>query len=193
MRLFVAVDLDEETRRAAARLASRLAKRIEERVRPAPRIGWVTADRMHLTIRFIGHVEDHVAAEIQTALEPPFDFPAFDIELSGVGTFPASGSPRVMWIGVIRGSESLASLQRLVEDRLAAFDLEMDNRPLTVHLTLGRVRDRGSAAMRAALGEARFEPRTNRVTHVTLYQSRLSPKGPTYEPLVKAPLAGSSA
>jgi 2'-5' RNA ligase len=188
MRLFVAVDLDEASRQAAAPLAAGLARQIEEQIRPTPRIGWVTGERMHLTLRFIGEVDDQVASEIRRVLEPAYAAPVFDLELRGVGMFPPSGSPRVIWIGVTRGADSLARLNRLVEDRLAPFGLEKEERPFPVHLTLGRVRERGSAALRARLAGARFEPRTSRVTHVTLYQSRLSPKGPTYVPIVKAPL-----
>lgn len=188
MRLFVAVDLDEASRQAAARLAARLARQMEEKIRPAPRIGWVAVDRLHLTLRFIGEVGDQVAEDIRRALEHAYDVPIFDLELSGVGTFPPSGSPRVIWIGVTRGAESLVRLNQLVEDRLAPFGLEREDRPFNVHLTLGRVRERGTAAMRAVLGAARFERRASRVTHVTLYQSHLSPKGPTYVPIVRAPL-----
>lgn len=188
MRLFVAVDLDEACRRAAARLAGCLARQIDAKVRPSPRIGWVSEDRMHLTLRFIGEVGEPAAADIQRALEPAYDVPVFDLELSGVGTFPPSGSPRVIWIGVTRGGNHLAQLSRLVEDRLAPFGLEKEDRPFTAHLTLGRIRERGRASMRAVLGAARFEHRVSRVTHVTLYQSRLSPKGPTHVPILRAPL-----
>ncbi|MBI3264733.1 MAG: RNA 2',3'-cyclic phosphodiesterase [Acidobacteria bacterium] len=189
MRLFVAVDLDEASRQAAVRLATNLARQIEATIRPAPRIGWITGERMHLTLRFIGEVDDQVASDIQRALEPAYPVQSFDLELGGVGMFPPSGSPRVMWIGITRGADSLARVSRLVEDRLAPFGLEKENRPFAAHLTLGRVRERGSAALRALLAGAGFEPRMSRVTHVTLYQSRLSPKGPTYVPIVMSPLS----
>jgi len=184
----VAVDLNEACRRAAAWLAGRLARQIDEQVRPSPRIGWVSEDRMHLTLRFIGEVGEPPAADIQRALEPAYDVPVFDLELSGVGIFPPSGSPRVIWIGVTRGGNQLAQLSRLVEDRLAPFGLEKEDRPFTAHLTLGRIRERSSASVRAVVGAARFEPQVTRVTHVTQYQSRPSPKGSTYVPILRAPL-----
>lgn len=187
MRLFVAIDLDEEVRQAAAALGSRLSRRLAD-LRPAPRIGWVTPDRMHLTLRFIGHVDDRLAEAIQGALAPPFTARRFEIELAGLGTFPPGRPARVIWIGVGRGQDCLAALHDDVERRLASFDLERDDRPFAAHLTLGRVRE-PSAAVRTVVEQERFAPKSSRVVEVTLYESRLSPRGPSYEPLLRVPLS----
>jgi len=191
MRLFVAVDLDEPRRLAAAQAAASIARRLD-----AAGVGrslkWVDPRNLHLTLRFIGEVDDERGSVIRDALGRPLSTPAFDLTLGGAGVFPPSGNPRVLWLGVVQGASELAGLHDEIEGRLRAMGESPDTRPFSSHLTLARFKDLDRArseSVRAAIREARLDPGPCRVEAVTLYQSRLAPAGPTYTALLRSPLA----
>ncbi|MGE5360432.1 MAG: RNA 2',3'-cyclic phosphodiesterase [Bacteroidales bacterium] len=190
MRLFVAVDLDDTVRRAAGRVARNVRDTLERAEMYG--VSWVAPDNFHLTLRFLGEVADEVALRVQEVLAPPFAVAPFDVALGGVGVFPPAGAARVIWLGVHEGLEELTSLHREVEERLAPLAFAPDERAYRAHLTVARFRVPAPARVRQliAAGEA---PSIGRcpVSHLTLYRSRLSPKGATYTALVRSALGGA--
>jgi 2'-5' RNA ligase len=189
MRLFIAIDVGDAIAAQAAGLVETLRRR-SSTLAPRAHITWVTAERMHLTVRFIGRVDDSRAAAIQQALGPAIAVAPFAIRVTGVGAFPPRGAPRVVWAGFGGGIDALAAVEREVSDRLARLGIAREDRAYSPHLTLARVKD--AAGLRAAsllegLGEADFG--STRVDAITLFESRLSSKGPTYIPLLRTPLA----
>ena len=188
MRLFVGVELDATVASAATALIGELQRRAA-RLAPAARITWTAEERLHITVRFIGHADDALGRAIAGALEPPLKTAQFDLALGGAGAFPKSGAPRVLWAGIASGGAALHAVEREVTARLAAVGIPPEDRPYSPHLTLARVRD--AAGLRAAsLFEQVAETPlgTTRVEAITLFESRLSPKGPTYVPLQRTPL-----
>ncbi len=191
MRLFVAVDLDEARRLAASRVAKELGRRFD-----AAGLGrgvkWVEPRNLHLTLRFIGEIDGARARAIQEALRRPLLTPSFELALGGAGVFPPTGVPRVLWIGVVQGASGLADLHDEVEGRLQQIGEPPDARPFSAHLTLARFRDlsrRLSEAARGAVRDVRLDAGPYRIEDITLYESRLVPTGPSYEPVVTSPLA----
>ena len=182
MRLFVAVDV-------APRLSSLRVDDSPRRCGGAP--SWRRApaspgsppERLHLTVRFIGDVDDDRRGAIAAALAPPLAVAPFDLTLAGVGAFPPTGAPRVLWAGVDDGRESTAarSSARSATGSTASAS-RLRSAPYSPHLTLARVRDadglRSPCAARRRCGSRRSARR--RVDAITLFESRLSPKGPTY-------------
>jgi RNA 2',3'-cyclic 3'-phosphodiesterase len=182
MRLFVAIDLDEHARASLAGSIGALRNRLEAEGRvPARAVRWVDARHLHLTLHFLGEIDERRVPGIVSALDDPLPMAPFDLALGGWGVFPAHGEPRVVWVGVTAGASGLQTAHRLVGDRLAALGAAGEARPLAPHLTVGRVKDPAGAAWASALGDADPPaPVTCRVDRCTLYQSRLSPSGPTY-------------
>jgi 2'-5' RNA ligase len=192
MRLFVAVDLAEAVRAAAADIACSLSRSLAG-ANVGGDVSWVKPANLHLTLRFIGHVSEQLGGRIGTALQPPFEMPPFRVRLAGAGTFPESRPPRVLWLGVAEGGSSLRGLAAGIESRLGALGLAPEARPFHAHLTLARVRRqdrRIAAAIRRALEGVGLDAGEWLVDHATLYESKLSPKGSTYVPLVRSELAG---
>jgi 2'-5' RNA ligase len=183
VRLFAAVDLDDVVRREVAATIDALRARFE-RQRGARRMRWVSADRLHLTLLFVGYVPRGTGQAIAERLKAPLSVPAFNVAVGGLGTFPETGGPRVVWLAITEGAAALQGLAREVAARLAEVEFRREARPFSPHLTLGRFKERGHAADRDALlaGQVRAAGRC-RVDHVTLYRSRLSPQGPTYVPV----------
>src|SRR5438093_11918407 len=116
MRLFVAADVPDAAREAIAaeqkRIASALSERERERSRGAGALTWVKAEHSHLTLVFLGDVEDARVASVVDAVGRDIDAPPFDVVFEGLGAFPPRGAPRVLWIGVASVASQLIELQR---------------------------------------------------------------------------------
>jgi 2'-5' RNA ligase len=186
--LFVAVAVDAALLDAAQALAGDLRLRASS-LAPRARITWVPAERMHVTIRFIGQVDDPGVERVTAALAPAVPQSPFEITLGGTGVFPDRGAPRVLWVGVRAGVEELRRVERTVNERLADLGIRPEDEGFSPHLTLARVRDAAGLRARTWLSSLESAPvGTTRVDAITLYESRLSPKGPTYVPLQRSPL-----
>ena len=181
-RLFVAVDPDGPARARLAALAGELRARVERT--KGPRITWVAPDRLHVTLHFVGDVEETRTACLVDRLMRPLDVPPLEITIDRVGVFPPRGRPRVVWAGGA-ATDAVRLLHRRVGEQLAACGSVPDERPFSPHVTLGRVRDaRGPLGPLPAVGAAiRLA-----VTRVTLYESQLSSDGPVYTALAHAAL-----
>jgi 2'-5' RNA ligase len=192
MRIFIGVELDERTKAAAAGVVERLRRRLH-RAAPDLQARWVAPANLHLTLWFIGEVAEGEAARTSAALSAsPFETAAFDLELAGCGAFPPSGPPRVFWIGVRAGGDRMVDLHREVEHRLRPLGYEPERRGYTAHLTVARVKDAGrgpSRTVRDALAALPGDCGVCRIDAVTLFRSRLSPRGAAYEPLLRVPLS----
>ena len=126
IRLFVALELPEAVRSRLSMLQGGV-----------PGARWSTDEQLHLTLRFIGEVDDHVAHDIDDALAG-IHAPAFALELAGVGEFGGK-NPRALWAGV-RASEPLLHLQKKVETALQRIGLPAEERKFSPHVTLARLR-----------------------------------------------------
>jgi len=188
MRLFVGVEIDATVAEAAGALVDELRRRAQ-RLAPRARVTWIPEDRFHLTVRFIGNADEAAAAAILGALAVPLAVSSFNLVLAGVGAFPPTGKPQVLWSGVVAGQETLQQVERDVSARLEAAGVPREERPYRPHLTLARVRD--AAGLKSPPLFTGLEQRalgTTRVEAITLFESRLSPKGPTYVPLQRTML-----
>ncbi len=184
MRVFAAVDPDPAVRAAAARtaraLAGGLAGIADERVR------WVAPERLHVTLRFLGEVREADADAVRAVLRSPLETGAFLARASGLGCFPPSGPPRVLWLGIGEGSDGMAELRSELDRRLAAAGRPPEVRPLRPHLTLGQMKrwpPRSRRHLDRVLSEVRPETPGWLVDHVTLYESRQTPRGARYHVL----------
>jgi len=180
LRLFVAVELPASVRRALGELARDLARCRAD-------VKWVEEENFHLTLKFLGEVDQARLPEVQEALAraargaKPFSF-----EATGTGAFPSPGRPRVIWVGVGRGAEELGSLAARVDAELARVGFAAEARPFSPHLTLGRVRSpRGVGDLVRALEQACFPAREVPVGEIVLFQSVLGRAGPVYTPVAR--------
>ena len=180
MRLFVGIPLDPAIAAAAANLAAELQRRTRA-LAPTARVTWIAEERLHVTLRFIGNVDDDRAERIAAALAAPVAMPAFSLTMRGVGAFPPSGPPRVLWAGIAAGADGLQALEREVTSRLAGIGISAEERPYRPHLTIARVRE--AAGLRTSrLFDGVGDPTlgTMAVEAITLFESRLSRSGPAY-------------
>jgi 2'-5' RNA ligase len=187
MRLFIAVEMNSAVEESARDVINELRDRAA-RLAPRARITWASPDRLHVTVRFIGQADEARTQAIRSALGPTIDGPIFDLTVEGVGSFPPRGAPRVFWAGLSDGRSGLLDVERAVSARLESL-VAPEDRPYSPHLTLARVKDPAGLA-RAALLEGLTGRRFGRVhvDAITLFESRMSPKGPAYVPLQRTAL-----
>ncbi len=143
-----------------------------------PGARWIDPENYHITLRFIGDVDDIVAHEFASALSE-IRFEPFEIQLDGLGSF-GGRKPRAIWAG-IAPSESLLALQRAHESAARAAGLPPEPRNFTPHLTLARLRDirpQGVADYIEANGLFLTEP--FRIDRFALFSARASRGGGPY-------------
>ncbi len=187
-RLFVAVDVDVGTRETVDELARTL--RQDPRIQSAGRATWVNKDRMHLTLHFNADADAAAERRLLDALADPIPQPPFNLHFASLGFFPERGSPRVLWLGIGQGLDRLQNIHREIIRRLGR--AETSREPFHPHLTLARFRDRVSRGRLAEITAFQAVAGPAPIDRVTLYESRLSPKGPTYTALAEALLKGPS-
>ncbi|HXG01903.1 MAG TPA: RNA 2',3'-cyclic phosphodiesterase [Candidatus Binatia bacterium] len=184
VRAFVAVLLSDEVRAALAAEIRYLQSR-------APDVAWVPPENLHLTLKFLGAVEEERVPLVGRALAAvAARMDAFDLAIAGLGAFPSVTRPRVLWAGISAGAEALACLAGEIEDALAALGFAREERPFAGHVTLGRVRvPRRDPVLGEALAAGLRRPFGRTVVdRLTLIRSDLSPRGARYTPLDSWPL-----
>jgi RNA 2',3'-cyclic 3'-phosphodiesterase len=188
MRLFVGVELDDRVREAAAAIGESLRRELGLRVDAR----WVPAANLHITLWFLGEVNESRVESTLDVLSRPFQETAFDIEISGLGAFPPSGAPRVFWLGVTAGGGSLARVHAELTTRLGPIGYEPERRAYSAHLTIARVKDvsPGVSArdIRSVLQASSAHAGRCRIGAVTVFRSHVSSKGSTYEALQRVRL-----
>jgi RNA 2',3'-cyclic 3'-phosphodiesterase len=188
VRLFAAVEIDETVRQRAAEIIDSARPLLDSAVA----VRWVPHENLHLTLWFFGETAEQRAGRLMEVIDRPFAIDPFDLHIAGCGAFPPSGLPRVLWMGIVDGHASVAALHHELARRVRPLGIEPERRPFSAHLTLGRIKEvRG--ALRAREIRRLWSDRDGdagvcRVGSVTLFRSRLSPKGSVYEPLLRVPL-----
>lgn len=185
MRAFVAVDLPSEVQVRLSDLIHRLKF-------AAPRgVGWAGITDLHLTLKFLGEIEESGLAAVKDAVEKAAsETPVFPLSFWGTGTFPpGSLRPRVLWVG-LKESPPLLGLRERIETLLEERGFPRDDRSFHPHLTIGRVR---SGSLPEAVFNRLDEYRKAsfgglEVREIAVYRSVLRPQGPEHTVLFKGDL-----
>jgi 2'-5' RNA ligase len=184
MRAFVAIDLEEAIKKSLQALVRDLKATGAD-------VRWVQAGGLHLTLKFLGEIDEAQAFRVKAILaEVAGRHAAFPLRLEGTGAFPGERSPRVLWVG-FAAEPGLLALQGELDKALEAEGFAREDRAFKPHLTLGRVK--GTARLQNAMlelakhREESFGGMT--VRKVALFESRLRPEGAEYKILYEAGLA----
>ncbi len=156
---------------------------------------WVRPEGIHLTLKFLGSIPQEDVEKISQAIAPLVSlWEPFEIRIYGMGGFPSSRNPRVLWVGLDRGKGEVHSLQQAIERKLAELSFPPEDRPFSPHLTLGRVRSsRGKSGLAQVLERNKEAEVGNfRAGKVFLFRSELKPSGAVYTKLKDFPMRESS-
>ena len=177
IRTFIAIEIDPTHKQKLLHLISTLKSSNSD-------VKWVTEHQMHLTLKFLGNIEETKVQEISDALTSIANSTReFTITLSNIGTFPNAKRPRVIWIGVNKGKNKLKLLAGQIETELEKLDFPKETRDFKSHLTLGRVRSpKNLQNLTKLLTEVSFQSESAiKINKLILFQSTLTPKGAIYK------------
>jgi RNA 2',3'-cyclic 3'-phosphodiesterase len=129
MRIFVALDIDEDIRQRIARFLDGIRE-------IAPDARWVGTESLHVTLKFIGEQSADRVQELKTALSHVTSEP-FQVTFRSFGFFPNSAAARVFWIGIESGP-ALRALATAIETATFSLGVAREDHPFSPHLTLAR-------------------------------------------------------
>ncbi|HLZ30572.1 MAG TPA: RNA 2',3'-cyclic phosphodiesterase [Chloroflexota bacterium] len=181
MRLFFAVELPAKVRETLGTF--RLAESTEYR--------WVDPALLHVTLAFLGQQPEERLETLQRvgAAAAGASRPGV-LRLGRAGSFGPRREPRVLWMGLDGDVPALLACQGRLDTELRGAGFDLEDRPFSPHITLARRREgaRSSGPSKWPPTPAQVGQESFRLDHLTLVESRLSPRGPTYLPLLEFPL-----
>ena len=199
IRAFLAVELSQKLRAELAALQQELMQSIEPEMQRDTRISWVPPAKMHLTIKFLGDMDEQLLDPLLGVVERAIGSqPSVNVPLERLDAFPSPQSPRVLWVGPSEHWERGTEAKRMVEVRGAieeageSLGFLREAKPFSPHLTLTRIK-MGERRIGAALAKSGVLDRplslgSLAVESVVLMKSELKPAGSVYTRLWEARL-----
>ncbi len=179
IRSFIAIPLDLAVQKTAARLVKRLAADKDG-------IKWVPTDNLHLTLKFLGDVDNVEVPKVCQYIEQACaDIETIELTFSGALALPSREKTRMIGVHIDEPGGQLVKLVSNLERLLADLGFKPESRDYVPHLTLGRTRAGSRRASEEVL--QRLEKETNaqlgtmRAEAVILMGSFLEKSGPSYQ------------
>jgi RNA 2',3'-cyclic 3'-phosphodiesterase len=177
IRLFVGIDPPSEVKLHVSLLCGGI-----------PGAKWVDTANLHVTLRFIGEVDEGLAADIDEVLAG-VKAPGFAVTLAGVGQFGGGEKARALWVGVEK-NPALLHLHDKIETALMRIGLPPEQRRYAPHVTLARLRYVHPVEVQAFIERhALFRAPSFPVDKFSLVASYLTKSGPIYEDQADYPLS----
>jgi len=195
MRLFIAIPIEEEIKESLVKFQKQLKATQAD-------IKLVQPDNIHMTLRFLGEVDEKVVPSIIEIMKKAVSgYQSFEAELKGIGGFPTVSSPRVVWVGYreLLNTYKTKQIYEKIENGLVGLGLAPDAHSFSPHITIARVKSsksplnppllRGVGGMSGLLKEeSDFNAGTQAIKEVILFQSQLQPTGAVYSMVYSAVL-----
>jgi 2'-5' RNA ligase len=192
IRAFIAIELPSQIKAALSQIQDNL------KTSRCASVKWVDPEGIHLTLKFLGNVDEAEIPALNRALsEAVRGVAPFYLELGEPGAFPSCQAPSVVWIGVGGEMEPLRTLHNNIDRVLTPLGFPPEKRAFSPHLTLGRVREETLSGERRRLGEnvaaLKTEAKSSfKIECVNLMRSRLTREGAIYSCLASFALGGDS-
>jgi 2'-5' RNA ligase len=187
IRAFLALDPPPEVLRRIADIQTVLRGNIQGA------FSWVRPEGIHLTLKFFGAIAVVDVSAVSEVVAGQTDGARpLNLEAKGLGVFPDTRRPRVLWLGFGGEVERLIALQQAIDRRLEAFGFAREQRPFRAHLTLARIKSpHGLEGLNSVLAGKKSEYAGKfMATGLTLFKSELTPKGAIYTELDHFPFQG---
>ena len=177
IRTFIAIKLSEDVIEQIAKLQHELKSATKEKIK------WVNPKNMHVTLKFIGEIAKDRLEQVFEATEYGCrGIIPFDLSMDGLGVFPNFRRPRVIWIGIAQGKDSLSKLAENIDENLSKFGFPKEDRKFKAHLTLARLKFKPKNLIEV-ISEKQFTSSSILVDEVHIIKSDLKPTGPIYTTL----------
>jgi RNA 2',3'-cyclic 3'-phosphodiesterase len=190
VRLFVALEIPTQVRDDFAALINEL--RAADSSFSKSRARWIRPENLHVTLKFIGHVDAGKLEGILAALNEVQSDGPVEMRFRGLGFFPNGRRPRVFWAGM-EASPNLAPLAAEIDARLKKLGIAVEEREFAPHLTLARFDPPGisDGLSEIARQNVAREFGTTRTGEFHLFESKTRPTGAEYSRLASFSFAKS--
>ncbi|NWF88781.1 MAG: RNA 2',3'-cyclic phosphodiesterase [Ignavibacteriaceae bacterium] len=177
IRLFVALNIPEAIKEQIKQVRKNICPKDEN-------FNWETNSKIHLTLKFVGEVDDKLLIPIIEELNFLSNFNELFCNTSNFGFFFKNHEPRILWIGLNIDKE-IYSIVHELNERMIKFRVPKDERTFKPHLTLLRIKQRVTAEFVEKFKQAESGRIQFTAGEVSLFQSKLSPMGSTYKEIKK--------
>jgi 2'-5' RNA ligase len=186
MRIFIAIDFSEEIKESLAQAEAHLKYSGAD-------VKWVEKDNIHLTLKFLGEVDEKKVEEIKAILDNiASGTRPFETTIKDLGAFPKIEYPRVVWGGIDKGAGELKIIAEKVDEALSKLGFEKETRSFAAHLTIGRVRSpKNKEKLKEKMLSYKLSAVSCKINEIVLFKSTLTPKGSIYTKLHEAKLLGA--
>lgn len=190
MRVFIAIELPDKIKNSLENLQEQLKKTEAD-------VKWVTPKNIHLTLKFLGEVDDEKLERISKAIEEAAqENQSYKIHIHSLGAFPKIDYLKVLWVGAEEGDAETKKIAKNLEEKIMKIGIPKEGRPFSSHITIGRIRStlnrerlvKELKNLQETFGKENLEFCASKIT---LFKSTLTPKGPIYEVLKKVSLKTS--
>jgi len=180
IRAFIAMDLDSKIKRSIQNIQEQLCQASCD-------INWVKPENVHLTLKFLGNIqEDKIPEIIQKLISLTGRFPPISSQLTHLGMFPDTTRPKVLWIGLTQ-EQTFQDLAAYIEQDLLSLGFLPENKKFHPHITIGRLKSTKGIQKLCLLTQdySSFTSLKQTFDCLTFYKSILTSHGPVHEPLNK--------
>jgi RNA 2',3'-cyclic 3'-phosphodiesterase len=181
LRVFFGVELSPDLFQKVAALQDHLQAAL-------PPVKWVRPESVHLTLKYLGSVEEEMVEKLLTTINPLLKIQSsITVNIQGLGVFPELRRPRILWIGCRGDISSLITLVSQIEASLELLGWPLESKPFHPHLTLARIKHDnskvGNALMHSGILEQSHNLGTFCIRRISLFRSDLNARGAEYTPL----------
>lgn len=177
LRLFIGIPLPGSHQNRLQELARQLDALVRSRVR------WTNTGNGHLTLKFLGSVDEGKVGDLAAALAE-VEFSPYDVRLGPCTCYPKARQPKVVVMPVHKGARLCQNLATLIQKNIGTLGFPPGTKPFNPHLTIGRIKkpapDDWDDCFRAT--ETLTWPGFH-VDRFVLWSSDLTSDGPIYTPL----------
>lgn len=183
LRLFIAVEIPPDIRSSMQGIISMLKQEHAD-------VCWETWEKLHMTLKFLGKTEDRLVPALVESLETQVaEVSGFSLRYAGLGCFPHTREPRIIWVGADSAGGSLQCLAAAIDGATSALGFPAETRTFHAHVTIGRVKtQRGMKGLLRKMESITFESQPTTISDVALVKSDLTPNGSVYTILQRIPL-----
>lgn len=175
IRIFIALELPEEVKKEILEIQRQL-------VIKNAKIRWVSKENTHLTLKFLGGVEESLMSDIyETINRASKSFNSFQLNLSNAGLFPNKGRPKIIWAGIGGRIPELESLSENCDSAMHRIGFKRENRKFKPHVTIGRIKSLSDAEdLSQRLNDLEIDPIEFEAAKINIIKSDLTSSGAVY-------------
>lgn len=175
IRTFIAIPTPDNVRQVLSDIQAELKTSRAE-------VKWELQEKLHITLRFLGNVDDRQLPQLMDECSKSIcNFPSFSLIYGGLGCFPDIRNPRIVWAGSHNDDGTLFKMRKEIDDIVAGYGFERENRSFHPHITLARIKGKQNIPnLIKMLQSITFEPHPVIIDEVHFMKSELRPTGSIY-------------